>query len=177
MISRIAAAFTPHASPTFQPRPARARRLTSITALAAAALISGACGGDKSTGPRSVAGVYTLQSVAGRGLPATIVDETVTDSVTGQQVRVVGVVTGGTVTLVQSGQYTAALGTTVSIAGQPASPQPVADAGTYAVSGTTITFTSTAGQGVTTGSISNGTITVSQDLVDGAPPMALVFRK
>jgi ABC-type oligopeptide transport system substrate-binding subunit len=112
------------------------------TAIAAAAIaLLSACGSD-STGPKTanVTGTYSLTQVNGASLPYTVPN-------TGNDVEVVQ---DGTITLSADSTYTASATGTFDGSGSTL----VTDAGTYSVSGTQVTFTSTAIPGAQyTGSI------------------------
>jgi hypothetical protein len=155
-----------------------------LTALASAALLVattltalGACGGgDKSNGPVSITGTYTLRSAAGKIVPATILDEMVTDPTSGQPVRHTAVLNDGTLTLSQGNSYSVLVHATETL-GTQSQTAPISDNGTYTQSGSTLTFTSaTPGQPVVTATLNNTTITASQDIGLGTPT-TLVFQK
>ena len=110
----------------------RAVRPLAVLALAAAVATLAACGGDSKgvTGPTNVSGTYSLSTIDGSGLPYTVPnnpDHTI-------------VIQSGTVTLGSDHSYTIG-GTGTSDGGAP--QQVIADAGTYTLSGSTVTFTST----------------------------------
>jgi len=133
------------------------------------ALALAACGGsDTSTGPGSVAGDYSLHSVNGSPLPYTL-PQTGTDAI---------VVDSALTSLAVNGTYVASAFGTLN--GAPSTP--FADAGTYTVSGSTITFTSNlllAGATYTASATSTGfTLTVPGLLLgSGTPTLALQFVK
>lgn len=119
-----------------------------VVALTLAAVVAtlAACGGDKKspTGPTNVAGTYSLATIDGNPLPFTVPNNP----------HHTVVVQSATMTLGSDHSYTLA-GTGTSDGG--ASTQVVADAGTYAFSGSTVTFTSTTYPGL----IYSGTATSS----------------
>lgn len=96
-----------------------------------------ACGSDKKsvTGPTDVVGTYSLATIDGSPLPYTVPNNP-TNTI---------VIQSGTVTLGSDNSYTIG-GTGTSDGGDP--QQVVADAGTYAFSGSTVTFTSTSHPGL-----------------------------
>jgi len=106
-----------------------------MVALAVVAVVAtlAACGSDKktTTGPTDVTGTYSLVSVDGNSLPFTV------PNVPEHTI----VITSGTIILNSDHSYTVG-GTGTSDDGDP--QQVIADAGTYAVSGSTVTFTSSA---------------------------------
>ena len=113
----------------------RERDVVVRRALALVALVIGiagtACGGGgDSTAPPSEKGIYNLQSVNNQSLPVTF---------TGTALGNV-VITNATLTLTDNSAYSATFAGTVN---GVATPQLLSDAGTYARSNSTITFTST----------------------------------
>ena len=118
-------------------RGAFVRRTTHGVLLMAAVALAG-CGSDSTTSVQSEVGTYNVVSVNGQSVPYTM---------TGTS-RGTVVISSGTITLAHaltSLQYTASVtGTAAGVGPQTL----IADAGTYAVSGATITFTSSLGVGV-----------------------------
>ena len=113
----------------------RSRAVRSAAALALVALVAtlAACGSDKksTTGPSDVTGTYSLATIDGNTLPFTVPnvpDHTI-------------IIQSGSIVLNSDHSYTVG-GAGTSDGGDP--QQVIADAGTYAVSGSTVTFTSTA---------------------------------
>jgi hypothetical protein len=142
-----------------------------VAALAIAVVVStlAACGGTKkSTGPTDVAGTYSLATIDGSSLPYTVPNNP----------NHTIVVQSATMTLGADHSYNLS-GTGTSDGG--ASTQVVADAGTYAFSGTTVTFTSTAYAGlIYAGTATSTTITESVPGTFGGSTnasFALVFNK
>jgi hypothetical protein len=137
-----------------------------LIAMALAALLA-ACGSDNTvTGPRDVTGTYVLATVDGSPLPYTV-----------PNAEHVIVINSATATLGADHSYT------VAVAGTEdgTDSEVAADQGTYAVSGSTITFTSTAFGGASyTAAAGAGTYTVT---IPGAfvsssnASFALVFNK
>jgi len=111
----------------------RGRVVHLVTALALAAVVAtlAACGSDNTgvTGPTDVSGTYSLASVDGNALPFTVPNNP----------NHTVVVQSATVTLGTDHSYTIG-GTGTSDGGDP--EQVIADAGTYTLSGSTVTFTS-----------------------------------
>ena len=107
-----------------------ARPLLAVAACAAIATLA-ACGSDTTngTGPMDVSGTYQLTTVNGSTLPFTI------PNTPGHTI----VITSATATLGTDHSY-AISGTGTADGGDP--EEVVADHGTYAVSGSTVTFTS-----------------------------------
>ncbi len=100
--------------------------------LLALAFVAGlaACGSDNnSTGPGDVSGTYTLQSVGGNSLPYAFPNST--DNI---------VVSSATLNLNSDHTYSVAA---AGSANGSADDNVIADAGTYTLSGSTVTFTST----------------------------------
>lgn len=143
--------------------------------LVTVALAAG-CGGSDAVAPKPITGTYALRTVAAKPVPATILDTTYTDPTAGQ-VHLVAMLTGGTVTLAAASAYSATMNATVFVNGV-AQTQSFADAGTYAQTGSTVTFTSSTGQGVTTATLdASGTLTARQDVLGTGVPLTLVFAK
>ena len=112
-----------------------ARAVGALTFVAVVATLA-ACGSDKksSTGPTDVSGTYSLVTIDGSTLPYTV------PNVPEHTI----VITSGTIILNSDHSYTVG-GTGTSDDGDP--QQVIADAGTYAVSGSTVTFTSSSTPG------------------------------
>lgn len=115
------------------PSPHRLARHATVLAFAASLATLAACGSDNkgTTGPGDVTGTYALVSIDGESLPYTVPnnpDHTI-------------VIQSGSVTLNSDHSYSIG-GTGTSDGGSP--EQVIADAGTYSLSGSTVTFTSTA---------------------------------
>jgi hypothetical protein len=106
-------------------------RLATTAMAAALVALAAACGSD-STGPSraNVTGSYALTAVNGASLPYTVPN-------TGEDVEIVN---DGTITLSADSTYAASANGTLNGSGSTL----VTDAGTYSVSGTQVTFTSTA---------------------------------
>ncbi len=112
-----------------------------------------ACGSDSTTSPYGVdtttlVGVYTLNTVDGVALPAPAKDPTGT---------VLGKITAGSVTLTSAKTWTYSINYTLTDGTTGTSPQ----AGTYAVSGSTVTFTTSGGDKVTATFSGGNTLTVT----------------
>ena len=126
------------------------RRTTCGLLLMAGVALAG-CGGD-STSVQSEVGTYNIVSVNGQSLPFTI---------TGT-LRGTVVITSGSITLSHTGsnsQYGAIVTGTAGGVGQQ---QLIADAGAYALTGGTVTFTSSVGTGVQyVGSMTGNDISVA----------------
>jgi hypothetical protein len=110
----------------------RIGRVASAFVLTVIVATLAACGSDKKgvTGPTDVTGTYALATIDGNSLPFTVPnnpDHTI-------------VIQSGTVILNSDHSYTIG-GTGTSDGGDP--QQVIADAGTYTLSGSTVTFTST----------------------------------
>lgn len=141
-----------------------------------AVVLAAACGRNDATSPKPITGTYALRSVASKPVPATILDTTFTDPTAGQ-VHLVAVLSGGTVTLAAASAYSATMNATVFVNGV-ADTQSFADAGTYAQTGSTLTFHSNTGEGVTTATLdASGTLTARQDVLGNGVPLTLVFTK
>jgi hypothetical protein len=106
--------------------------MAALVLVAAVATLA-ACGSDKktTTGPTDVTGTYSLVTIDGNSLPFTV------PNVPEHTI----VITSGTIVLNSDHSYTVG-GTGTSDDGDP--QQVIADAGTYALSGSTVTFTSSA---------------------------------
>jgi len=104
----------------------RMRLLVALTLVTAAA-----CGDSTAPTVASVAGTWTLKTVNGAALPATI-----SGSGTNRTD-----VTGGTTTMTAAGAYSQSVSLATVVSGQTTTST-LNDVGTFAVSGSTITFTS-----------------------------------
>jgi ABC-type oligopeptide transport system substrate-binding subunit len=106
-------------------------RFARMAVAAAAVALLAACGSDN-TGPKNtnVTGTFDLTAVNGASLPYTVPN-------TGEDVEIVQ---DGTITLTADSTYAASATGTLNGSGSTL----VTDAGTYSVSGTQVTFTSTA---------------------------------
>ena len=120
-----------------------------VTALV---VLAASCSSEKSTSPSAVAGTYTLATVNGQGLPFNLTSTTL-----GQVV-----IQSATFTLTPgspSSTYQATVSGTVH--GSPTTTL-ISDAGTYSVSGTSLTFSSTSIPLFSFGgSFSNNSLTVN----------------
>jgi hypothetical protein len=124
-------------------------RAVRVAIAAAAIALLGACGSD-STGPHNanVAGGYGLRTVDGASLPFTVPN-------TGDNTVIVQ---SASITLSSDSTYTAVASGTEN--GEPTSI--ITDAGSYSVSGSQVTFTSTVIQGGHyTGNVTSTSLTVT----------------
>lgn len=121
-------------------------------AIAAVTLLI-ACGDDGTTAPTttSVAGTWTLQSINGTSLPY-VIAQTGADKIE---------ITSDVVTAVATGSFTQITTIRTTVSGQ-ISTQSVADAGTWTLNGTAVTFQFNSDGSVGTGSISGNTLTVTE---------------
>jgi hypothetical protein len=125
------------------------RRLVALLVLATAL----GCGGDSSTAPKdTVAGTYTLQTVNGIPLPFTVIQ---LDSVKFEIIN-------DSFTLTADKNWTEAGQSRTTLSGQ-VTTDPIADSGTYVLSGTTITLISA--NGSIDGTLGGGTLTLTNDAV------------
>ena len=100
-------------------------------AVATLAVLAAGCSSDKSTSPgNAAAGTYTLTTVNGQPLPFSLTSSTL------NQVQI----QSATITLTPSSTYQATV--SGSINGSPTTTI-ISDAGTYSVSGSTLSFSST----------------------------------
>jgi len=157
--------------PTF-PNSTRSRLVRPLLAVALCAAVAtlAACGSDTTngTGPMDVSGTYALTTVNGSDLPFTI-PNTPEHTI---------VITSATATLGADNSYTIS-GQGTEDGGDP--EEVVADAGTYSVSGSTITFTSSTFGGASytaaATSISFSATVPGAFAGSGDPSFALVFEK
>jgi hypothetical protein len=134
--------------------------------LAALAMLLVACGGDNVTGPKSVAGSYTLRTVNGATLPATYYqDNTEKDQFF-----------GGTITLAADHSWTGTLSVDATAIPSGASlfHGPVPIHGTYSLNGNTVNLTDGENALSFTGTVTGGTMTLGIELGD-IQTTALVF--
>ena len=154
------------------------KRLASI-ALAAAVVATSACGkDDKSpTGNNgTTVGTYTLDKVDGGNLPAMLFAGDV--DVEGETVNVTISLMSGSMTLAANNTFTGSLAVRFAIVGAPAQTETVPVTGTYAVSGNTITLTSSDPEDPQLiGTISNGQLMVDIDLLETGEEFSLAYKK
>lgn len=135
---------------------------------AALAILLVACGGDKTTGPATVAGSYTLRTVNGATLPATFYQ----DDVEKDQFF------AGSIALAADNSWTGSLSVDATSIPSGASlfhgPLPIS--GTYALNANSITITDGAHGLTFTGTLTGGTMTLAIDL-GATQTTALVFSK
>jgi hypothetical protein len=163
----------------FHPRPLRL--LAPAATLALSLLASTACSGDNGgTDPGDIFGTYTLRTVNGSAVPVTAVD-TVEDLGDGETVHIVVRIVSGSLTLNSNNTYRAQLDMETTVDGEPMDLFSDLDVeGTFAVSGSVITF-DPGDEDSGTATISGNTITILfEDDVDGdgvANVLTAVFRK
>jgi hypothetical protein len=131
------------------------RRFVALLAFAALA----ACGGDSSTSPGVVTGTYTLRSVNGAPLPFTVIQ--------------IGAdkyeITSDVIILSEGGTFSESTNDRTTQNGV-VTTSTITDGGTYSLTGTAISLVS-AQSGTISGSVSNGTLTLT------AEGLALVYTK
>jgi hypothetical protein len=137
-------------------RPGRA-----LGVLFAAAAI--ACGGDSTTSPESIEGVYTLQTIDGDALPAVVYQDTE------GQVEV----TAGAITLGPGTKWSISLTARATLAAEVSTNTETLD-GTWSRAGSTLTLTSADGD-VETLVLSVRTLTLQAEAGAGVVPW--VFRR
>ena len=113
----------------------RIRRAAVVTATAAFVSLA-ACGGDSSTGPASVFGTFTLQSVNGKALPATIVD-----SLNGQPVSTIVIKSPSSLTINSGGTFAFTLTLTATQPGMAPVTATQTINGTYTLTARTLSLT------------------------------------
>ena len=137
--------------------------------LAALVVTLVACGGDKATGPQSVTGSYTLHTVNGANIPQSVYQDA------SQKLEV----TAGTMVLNAGNTWSGTLGlrlTDLATGQQQAEPAIPFDGGTYTLNGSSLTLNDPTEDLVFTGSVVNGTLTLTVDL--GLPsPTTLGYTK
>ncbi len=136
------------------------RFLTVMTVVLAGGLLP-ACGDDDSTGPGSVSGTYTLQTIDGTSLPFVLFQ------IGNDKIEI----TAGSVRLNSDNTYSISISLRLTRAGT-VTTETDTGAGTYTASGSTIQFSDSGdGEGPFTGSISGNTLTIIDEGV------AFVFTK
>jgi hypothetical protein len=136
---------------------------TMKSLIAACLLVLAACGGDDGpTAPTmaSIAGTWNLQTVNGSPLPFTVA-QSGADKIE---------VLGDAITVTATATFTQLTQVRVTQGGQ-ATTQSVADAGSYTLSGKTVTFTFNSDGSSGTGTLNGTTLTVTDSGI------ALVYRK
>ncbi len=121
---------------------------------------------DPAASRRNITGTYAVSTAAGLPLPATVLDTGLASPAGGPAARVTIVVTGGTVRLASDGTYTARAAYTLTLDGDTQTVRPPAERGTYVLFGSAISFLSPAGRIVATGTLADGSLTLSGDLLD-----------
>ncbi len=124
------------------------------------------------TAAPAISGSYALNTLGGRPVPATARDTTIADPWGRGSIHLAVLVTGGTVTLTPSGTYRVDAACRVELNGKLLSARRCTEAGRYVVAGSTVTFTSSVSDVVARGSVSDGSLTVSADLL-GAEALML----
>jgi hypothetical protein len=145
------------------------RRATQGLLLMAGVALAG-CGSDSTTGTQSEVGTYNIVSVNGQSLPFTI---------TGT-LRGTVVISGGSISLARTGTNSQYGAVVTGTAGGVGPQQLIADAGSYSLSGGTITFTSSLGVGVQyVGAVSGNDISIALPgaLFGTTGTMTLLVRK
>lgn len=159
-----------------RPTPPRWARLLGVALVLSAAATTGC--GDSHTAPQDVpvdiSGTYSLADVGGNKLPTSVYQGPFV--VNGQRMDVRIDIYGSTMQL-DATRYVLRMAFQVAAQGQTV-PLLVSDSGTYSNAAGVVSFTSTDQKvGRLSGSIQNGDLKVSIDLVgDGYPPTYL-FRK
>lgn len=130
-----------------------------------------ACGGDKATGPQSIAGSYTLRTVNGGNPPSAVYQDTQ------QKLEV----TDGTLNLAADNTWSGTLGGRVTDLSTNQIthdfPGLALGGGSYTVSGNSLTLNDPA-EGLTfTGTVSGGTLTLNVDLIGFGQLTTLVYSK
>ncbi len=126
------------------------RRLAVVGMLACAAVL-GACGSDSVTSsvPASMAGSWTLQSINGMNLPVTVTQSS------GDSFALVSDV----ITADSAGAFTELTLIETTVSGQMAMDT-VADAGTYKLSGTSVSLTFMSDSSTATGTLAGNTLSL-----------------
>lgn len=142
----------------------------SLLAALVVALV--ACGGDKSTGPQSVTGTYSLRTVNGGNPPAVVY----------QDAQAKLEVLDGTVTLAADNTWTGTLGARLTdFTTTPnqvlSKPGLALSGGTYTVTGGSITLNDPQDQLTFSGTVSNGSMSVSVDLIGLGQLTSLAYSK
>jgi hypothetical protein len=141
-----------------------------------AALVSAACSGDSPAGAGTTAGTYTLVSAQGTALPATVFDGHIDDGAGGFHFRADAV--DGVLTLAAGGRYTQQIRHARYYDGVADLPLNLSDHGTWTQTGSTIHLSSDYVQNVEyTGTIGDGTITLTHDYVGEGQPAVYHFRR
>ncbi len=140
--------------------------LVGAAGLIAATAVAAYGSRDPVTGRRGVSGTWAVSTAAGQPLPATVVDTGLASPAGGPVSHLTIVVTGGTLRLTSEGTYTAQAAYTLTLDRDSQLVRPRAERGSYTLAGSTITFLSPAGRVVATGTLADGSLTLSGDLLD-----------
>jgi hypothetical protein len=154
------------------------KRMAAI-AMAFAVVATSACGKDDKnpTGNNNTnIGTYSLDKVDGAGLPATLFDGMI--DIDGTVVQLKIEVTGGSMTLAANNTFTGSMALRLTAPGAPAQTETIPVSGTYTISGNSITMTSSDPEDPqVTGTISNGALVVSIDLLETGEDFSLSYKK
>ncbi len=151
------------------------RVVAGIALLVAAAALAASGSGrtlHAHTAAGAISGSYALNTLGGRPVPATARDTTIEDPWGRGSIHLAVLVTGGTVTLTPSGTYRVDAACRVELNGNLLSAQRCAEGGRYVVTGSTVTFTSSVSDVLARGTRSDGSLTVSADVL-GAEALML----
>jgi hypothetical protein len=127
--------------------------LAAFAALAATLPVVSSCGDDSPTGPGAgVSGAYTLRTVNGSNLPFVVIE------IGADKIEVLN----ETLTLSGNGSFTQAGMFRLTESGV-VTTEPYAGAGTWSVTGTSITLVYSGGGDLETGTVGTGSITFTDD--------------
>lgn len=140
------------------------RRLVAAAALVAGSALSAYGKHEPVAAPRDISGSYALNTMADAPVPAVLLDTTLIGP-GGRSTRLAVLVEGATVTLARSGGYTVELRYRLRVDERTEPVQALTFGGSYVVGGSTVTFTSATGE-VATGSVSDGVLTVTKELLE-----------
>lgn len=155
------------------------KRMATI-AMAFAVVATSACGGDDKKSPtgnnNTTVGTYTLDKVDGGALPVTLFEGDV--DVDGEVVNLKIELISGSMTLAANNTFNGSMALRLTIPGAPAQTETAPVSGTYAVTGNSITLTSSDPEDPqVTGTIANGQLLVDIDLLETGEEFSLSYKK
>lgn len=158
----------------------RLMQRVAMLALAFAVATTTACGGDDKnpgTGPETgVVGNYSLKTIDGDPLPATIFDEIIDDE--GEQYRLTIAISAGSMDLKADKSFTGSLTFKIMVEGEAPHTEAVPVNGTYTTSGNTVTLKpADPTEPSITAQITNGQITITADLLETGENFAMVYKR
>lgn len=134
--------------------------LAGAAAFVTATAVAANGGHDSATALRHITGTYAVSAVAGMPVPTTVLDTMLAGPSGGHPVHVAVVLTSAAVRLDPSGSYSVRVDYSRTVDGRVQPAETRVDAGTYDLSGSTLTFRSSDGAVVARGLLSDESLSV-----------------